>query len=140
MKRKADAHWQGDLKDGRGTMRLGSGAYEGKYSFGSRFEEAPGTNPEELIGAAHAGCFSMAFAAALASEGHEPKNVRTQATVRLEKQDGGFAITGIHLSTEAEVPGIAEADFRRIADGAKVNCPVSRALSAVPIELDATMV
>ena len=140
MKTKADARWQGDLRSGNGTMRLGSGAYEGKYSFGSRFEDAPGTNPEELVGAAHAGCFSMALAAALANAGHAPESVETHATVHLEKQDAGFAITGVDLDTRAAVPGISDEEFQRIAADAKVNCPVSRALAAVSIRLNAQLV
>jgi osmotically inducible protein OsmC len=120
-------------------MRLGSGAYEGKYSFGSRFEEDPGTNPEELIGAAHAGCFSMALSGALGKAGYEPVSIETRAVVQLEKQDAGFAITGIDLTTHAVIPGISEQDFANIAEAAKQNCPVSRALAAVPIGLSATL-
>lgn len=140
MKRTADARWNGDLMKGNGTMRLGSGAYEGKYSFGSRFDQDPGTNPEELIGAAHAGCFSMALSGALAKGGHAPENIETRAIVHLEKQEGGFAITGIDLTTKARVPGISEEAFLEIAEGAKQGCPVSKALAAVPIRLDATLI
>ncbi|MDT8435772.1 MAG: OsmC family protein [Gemmatimonadota bacterium] len=139
MKRTAEARWNGDLKQGMGTMRLGSGAYEGKYSFGSRFEEEPGTNPEELIAAAHAGCFSMALSAALGMAGHAPESVETRAVVHLEKQGDGFAITGIDLRTEARVPEISEEEFLEFAQGAKLNCPVSKALSSVEIRLDATL-
>lgn len=139
MKRTAEARWNGGLMKGNGTMRLGSGAYEGKYSFGSRFEEAPGTNPEELIGAAHAGCFSMALSGALGKEGHDPQSVETRAVVKLEKQEAGFAITGIQLTTHAVVPGIAAEEFLQIAESAKENCPVSRALASVPIALTATV-
>lgn len=139
MKRTADARWNGGLVDGKGAMRLGSGAYEGKYSFGSRFEEAPGTNPEELIAAAHAGCFSMALSAALGKEGHDPQSVETSAAVHLEKQGAGFAITRIELVTRGVVPGISEEEFVRFAEDAKVNCPVSQALKAVPVELDAAL-
>lgn len=138
--RTADAVWNGDLMSGNGTMKLGSGAYEGAYSFKSRFEEGDGTNPEELIAAAHAGCFSMAFAASLAKAGHQPKRVQTQARVHLEKQDAGFAITRVELTSEAEVPGISEDEFQKIADSAKQNCPVSKALSALEIRLDAKLV
>ncbi len=138
--RKAEAEWQGDLPSGQGKMSLGSGAYTGSYSFRSRFESGDGTNPEELIGAAHAGCFSMALAHGLASAGHKPERVHTTATVDLDKQDGGFAITRIRLQTEARVPGIDEATFRQQAETAKANCPVSKALSATPIELDAKLV
>jgi osmotically inducible protein OsmC len=139
-KRKANAEWQGGLKGGQGKMALGSGAYEGKYSFGSRFEEDPGTNPEELIAAAHAGCFSMALSAGLEKAGHAPKSVRTQAVVHLDKVEGGFGITRIHLTTEAEVPGLDAASFQEHAEGAKKNCPVSKALAAVDVELDAKLV
>jgi len=139
MKRTAEARWNGGLLKGNGTMRLGSGAYEGKYSFGSRFEEEPGTNPEELIGAAHAGCFSMALSGALGKEGHDPQSVETKAVVHLEKQDAGFAITLIELTTHAVIPNISEEEFLEFAEGAKANCPVSRALAAVPIRLEATL-
>lgn len=139
MKRTADARWDGGLMHGHGSMRLGSGAYEGKYSFGSRFEEAPGTNPEELIAAAHAGCFSMALSGALGKAGHDPESVETKAVVHLEKQGAGFAITRIVLETHAVIPGISDADFQALADDAKQNCPVSRALTAVPIELTASL-
>ena len=139
MKRTAEARWNGGLLKGNGTMRLGSGAYEGKYSFGSRFEEEPGTNPEELIGAAHAGCFSMALSGALGKEGHDPQSVETKAVVHLEKQDAGFAITLIELTTHAVIPNISEEEFLEFAEGAKANSPVSRALAAVPIRLEATL-
>src|ERR671922_2690878 len=102
--RSAEAVWEGDLQDGKGTLRLGSGAFEGQYSYSSRFEEGTGTNPEELIGAAHAGCFSMAFANILATAGHDPQRVETTARVHLEPRDEGPAITRIELQTEAEVP------------------------------------
>jgi len=139
MKRTAEARWNGGLLKGKGTMRLGSGAYEGKYSFGSRFEEEPGTNPEELIGAAHAGCFSMALSGALGKEGHDPQSVETKAVVHLEKLDAGFAITLIELTTHAVIPNISEEEFLKFAEGAKADCPVSRALAAVPIQLEATL-
>lgn len=138
--RRAEAQWNGDLKGGKGTMALGSGAYEGAYSFGSRFEEAPGTNPEELIGAALAGCFSMALSGALGRGGHDPERVATKAKVHIEKVGEGFAITRIDLDTEARVPGIDEAAFRETAEGAKKNCPVSKALGGVEITLDARLV
>jgi osmotically inducible protein OsmC len=138
--RKAEAEWQGDLPSGKGTMSLGSGAYSGAYSFRSRFESGDGTNPEELIAAAHAGCVSMALSHGLASAGHKPERVHTTATVDLEKQDSGFAITRIRLTCEARVPGIDEATFKQQAETAKANCPVSKALSATPIELDARLV
>ncbi len=137
--RSANAVWQGNLKDGRGTMEFGSGAFKGQYSFRSRFEEGPGTNPEELIGAAHAGCFSMALAHGLSEAGHEPKKIETTATVHLEKGDDGFAITRIVLETDADVPGVDEAAFQRQVTQAKNGCPVSRALGGVEIEVDATL-
>lgn len=137
--RKADARWEGELKGGKGTMRLGSGAFEGKYSFGTRFEGAPGTNPEELLGAAHAGCFSMALAAALGKAGHAPRSIDTTANVVLDKTGEGFSITKIRLRTRGVVPGLDEATFRRFADDAKQQCIVSRALASVPMELDAAL-
>jgi osmotically inducible protein OsmC len=121
-------------------MRLGSGAYEGKYSFGSRFEEDPGANPEELIAAAHAGCFSMALSAGLGRAGFSPQSVQTSARAHLERVGEGFQITRIELSTEAAVPGIDEATFLEHAEGAKANCPVSQALAGVEISLDAKLV
>ena len=138
MDRQANARWDGDLKSGSGTMRLGSGAFEGAYSFGSRFESAPGTNPEELIAAAHAGCFSMAFSLFLTQAGKSPTRIETKATVKLEKQGEGFSITGVHLDTTGTVPGIDAAEFQRVAEEARKNCPVSRALS-VPITLNAKL-
>ena len=138
--RKAEAEWQGDLPSGSGKISLGSGAYTGAYSFRSRFESGDGTNPEELIAAAHAGCFSMALSHGLASAGHKPERVHTSATVDLEKQGAGFAITRIRLVCEARVPGIDAATFKQQAETAKANCPVSKALSATPIELDARLV
>jgi lipoyl-dependent peroxiredoxin len=138
--RKANAQWNGDLKAGKGEMSLGSGAFKGAYSFGTRFEGAPGTNPEELIGAAHAGCFSMALSGALGKAGFTPQSVRTNATVTLDKVGEGFGITRIDLDTEASIPGIDDAKFQEIAKGAKENCPVSKALSATPIHLKAKLV
>lgn len=138
--RKASAVWEGSLREGKGTMRLGSGAFEGAYSFSTRFEEEPGTNPEELIGAAHAGCFSMAFSANLGRAGYTPDYVRTTADVHLEKVDGGFKITRIVLHMEARVPGLDEKTFLEQAEASKSGCPVSQALAAVPIELDARLV
>jgi len=135
--RQAKAVWEGGLKDGHGTVALGSGAFEGRYSFGSRFEEAGGTNPEELIGAAHAGCFSMALAAGLGRAGHQPKRVATEAKVHLEKVGEGFKITRIELACEAEVPGIDDAAFQEAARKAKEGCPVSQALGGVEITLQA---
>ena len=120
-------------------MRLGSGAFEGSYSFKSRMEDGPGTNPEELIGAAHAGCFSMAFAGGLTQAGHKPQEIRTTANVHFDKTDKGWGITRIELKTEGNVPGIDEATFQRLADEAKQNCPVSKALAATPITTQATL-
>lgn len=138
--RTADAEWLGSLREGSGNMRMQSGAYEGRYSFGSRFEESAGTNPEELIGAAHAGCFSMALAGALGRAGFEPRRVATTAKVHLEKVGEGFGITRIELHTEGEVPGIDAETFREQAEGAKENCPVSRALKGVDIAVEAKLV
>jgi osmotically inducible protein OsmC len=138
--RNAEAVWEGNLKAGKGNVKLGSGAFEGAYSFVSRFEEGPGTNPEELIGAAHAGCFSMALSADLENAGYTAKRVHTTAKVHFEMVDGKPTITKIHLDTEAEVPGISEKDFLEQAEGAKKGCPVSRALAAVEIVLDAKLV
>ena len=139
MKRTADARWNGDLMKGNGTMRLGSGAYEGKYSFGSRFEQDPGTNPEELIAAAHAGCFSMALSAALGKAGGAPESIETHAVVHLDKVDAGFAITSIDLRTKVKVSGVSKEQFLAVAEDAKKNCPVSKALAAVPIRLEAEL-
>jgi osmotically inducible protein OsmC len=138
--RKANAVWEGSLKDGSGKVSLGSGAFEGRYSFGSRFEEAGGTNPEELIGAAHAGCFSMALSAGLGRGGHSPKRVATTAKVHLEKVGDGFSITRIELDCEAEVPGIDNATFQDFANKAKEGCPVSKALAGTEITLNARLV
>lgn len=137
--RKASAQWRGSLKDGSGTMRLGSGAFEGNYSFASRMENGPGTNPEELIGAAEAGCFSMAFANALSQEGHAPQEIRTSVNVHFDRSDAGWAITRLDLTTEGIVPGIDEATFQRIGEDAKKNCPVSKALAGSQITLRATL-
>lgn len=138
--RQSDAEWRGDLKSGSGTMRLGSGAFEGAYSFPSRFENGQGTNPEELIAAAHAGCFSMALSAGLAQAGHPPTRVHTTAKVHLEKAGTGFAISRIELECEAEIPGIDDAAFQEQAAGAKANCPVSKALAGTQISLTARLV
>ena len=138
--RKSSAVWEGSLKDGQGTVKLGSGAYEGKYSFGSRFEESPGTNPEELIGAAHAGCFSMALSAGLGRAGFNPTRVATTAKVHLEKVGEGFKITRIELENESQVPGIDDAAFQDAARKAKEGCPVSQALGGTEITLNARLV
>jgi lipoyl-dependent peroxiredoxin len=139
--RKAEATWSGDLKGGSGSMKLGSGAYEGKYSFKSRMEDGAGTNPEELLGAAHAGCYSMALSAMLSGAGHVPTRVHTDAKVTFDPVPGGFAITKIELNVEASVPGMDEATFLKTAEEAKKGCPVSKALAAVPsIVLNAKLV
>ncbi len=137
--RKAEAKWTGDLKNGKGNMSFGSGAYEGAYSFKSRFEEGTGTNPEELIGAANAGCFSMALAADLADAGFSPESVNTNADVILEFVDGDPAITTIVLNTKANVPDVDDDTFQEIAESAKKNCPVSKALAGVNIKLNAEL-
>jgi len=139
--RISEAQWEGNLREGRGTLKLGSGALDCAYTFASRFEQGQGTNPEELIAAAHAGCFSMALSAMLSGAGHTPKRVHTTAKVHIEKVGDGFEITKIELVTEAEIPGIDDATFQQFAQQAKVGCPVSKALAAVPvIALDAKLV
>ena len=139
--RTANARWNGSLQEGNGTMRMASGSYEGPYSFRSRFEEGDGTNPEELIAAAHAGCFSMALSGELGTHGHEVESVETEARVHLDKVDQGFAIKRIELRTRASVPGIDNDDFQKHAEAAKKGCPVSQALAAVEsIEVDAQLV
>ena len=138
--RTATAVWEGDLKGGKGKMKLGSGAFEGAYSFASRFESGTGTNPEELIGAAHAGCYSMALSHMLASKGFTPKRVATQADVKLEKVGDGFKITNITLKMEADVPKIDEKTFMETAEAAKKGCPVSQALAGTEITLQAKLV
>jgi lipoyl-dependent peroxiredoxin len=130
--RTANSQWDGSLREGTGRMRLGGGAYEGAYSFQSRFEEGEGTNPEELIAAAHSGCFSMALAGELGRAGHEPRRVSTTAKVHLLKRDEGFTIARIELETEGDVPGIDPAEFQELAEAAKAGCPVSRALEGGP--------
>lgn len=139
MKQKASALWQGSLKEGAGTVSTGSGALVNKpYSFKTRFEGEPGTNPEELIGAAHAGCFSMAFSMILGGAGYTPDEIATTATITLEQKDGGFAITASHLEVTATVPGIEDAEFQELAKKAKEGCPVSKLLNAT-ITMDARL-
>jgi osmotically inducible protein OsmC len=138
--RTADARWQGSLQEGDGRMVTGSGAFDGAFSFGTRFGDEPGTNPEELIGAAHAGCFSMAFSGALGQEGYEPEWIETRARVHLGKKAEGIAITKIELAATGRVQEISKRDFRRIAEEAKKNCPVSKALTGVEIDLDAELI
>jgi len=137
--RKATAIWEGGLKKGRGTITLGSGAFKGGYSFSSRFEQAAGTNPEELIGGAHAGCFSMALSMLIEQAGFTPDRITTTARVRLDKTETGFRIAGIDLETEGRVPGMTESLFREKAEDAKKNCPVSVALSSIEIRLHAVL-
>jgi osmotically inducible protein OsmC len=134
--RVANASWEGDLKRGKGSMKLGSGGFEGPFSHGTRFGEEPGTNPEELIGAAHAGCFSMFLSALLSDAGHPPTQIETEAKVHLGE---GPAITLIELRTEANVPGVDQETFDELAGKAKVGCPISKALASVKIELTATL-
>jgi osmotically inducible protein OsmC len=137
--RNAEAVWEGDLKQGHGTVKLGSGAFEGKYSFTSRFESGTGTNPEELIAAAHAGCFSMALSHGLSQAGFPPRRVHTTAKVHLEKSGNAFSIPRIELVTDADVPGIDERAFQSQAETAKQNCPVSKLLAAAKITLEARL-
>ena len=140
ISRHATAHWEGDLKTGRGQLSTPqSGLMENtRYAFSSRFGDEKGTNPEELIAAAHAGCFTMALSAKLSEAGHPPKRLDTRAEVDLS-MEGGPSLSQIRLKLEAEVPGLDEAKFKAIAEDAKVNCPVSKALSAVPISLEAKL-
>ena len=138
--RTSEAEWRGDLKTGKGDIKLGSGAFSGSYSFRSRFEDGKDTNPEELIAAAHAGCFSMAFANALSTAGHPPTKIHTTANVHFGPVPGGFAISRIDLVTEGSVPGIDAATFQKTAEEAKQNCPVSKALKSVEITLSAKFV
>lgn len=137
--RTAEARWKGSLKDGSGTMQLGSGAFQGNYSFNSRMGNGSGSNPEELIGAAEAGCFSMAFANALTEAGHVPQEIHTSASVHFDRTDKGWAITRLDLTTEGVVPGVDAATFNRLAEDAKKNCPVSKAMTGTQINLKATL-
>jgi osmotically inducible protein OsmC len=134
--RNAEAIWTGTLKEGKGSLKLGSGVYEGTYTWAARFEEAPGTNPEELIGAAHAGCYSMFLSALLTKAGYTPTRIHTTAKVHLE---AGPTITLIELETQAEVPGLDPKTFQEQAEAAKKNCPVSKALASVEIRLNAQL-
>ena len=139
--RTAEAEWKGNLAEGEGRLKVGSGAFEGPYSFKSRFEEGQSaTNPEELIGAAHAGCFTMALTAALSRAQIKPTRIHTTARVKLEKIGEAFSITQIDLETEAEIPGIDDAKFQEYANAAKQNCPVSKALAGTEIHLNAKLV
>jgi len=131
MQRTASAHWAGGLKDGKGTVSTASGVLkETQYSFATRFENGVGTNPEELIAAAHAGCFSMALSAELGKAGFTPTSIDTSATLTMDKTDAGFTITAVHLDVHAKIPNIDEKKFEEIANGAKKGCPVSRVLNA----------
>ena len=139
MKRSASAEWKGGIKDGKGTMSTESGALSGiQYSFSSRFESGKGTNPEELIAAAHAGCFSMAFSGHLNAASLTAESIRTSADLTVEKVEGGFGITAVHLTVRARVPGATEEAFRKAADTAKATCPVSKVLNA-KITMDAQL-
>src|SRR5205823_1063788 len=141
MQRKASAVWKGGLKDGKGTVSASSGVLSNTpYSFGTRFENAPGTNPEELIAAAHAACYSMALAAGLGKAGFNPTRVHTTANVSIDKVGEGFKITKIQLNSEAQVPNIDDNTFQDLANKTKTGCPVSQALSATPIELTARLI
>jgi len=137
--RTAEANWGGSLMEGKGTLSTGSKAFSGPYDWKSRSGEGSTTNPEELLAAAHAGCFSMALSHQLAQAGHPPKKIHTTAKVSFEKQTEGFAITKIELTTEGQVPGIDEKMFQDLANKAKDGCPVSKALKATPITLKATL-
>ena len=138
MARQAEAEWKGDLKGGTGRVKTGSGGYEGNYSFATRFENGAGANPEELLGAAHAGCFSMALSAQLGEAGMKAESINTTATVSLEKVEGGFAITAVHLDLTANIPGADKAAFEKAANNAKAGCPVSKLFNA-KITLDAKL-
>jgi osmotically inducible protein OsmC len=139
IKRKASAQWNGGLKDGNGSISTDSGVLrDTQYSFGTRFENGAGTNPEELIAAAHAGCFSMALSGQLTTAGTPPESIRTSATVTMEKTDAGFTVTGVHLDVTARVPGIDPSAFETAANNAKTGCPISRLLNA-KITMDARL-
>ncbi len=138
--RTASATWNSGLKDGNGTVKGESGAVNASYSFGTRFGDTPGTNPEELVGAAHSACYSMALAAGLEGAGSKATRVTTTARVTVEKVETGFKVTKIQLNCEAQVPGIDEAKFQEIALKTKTGCPISQALSATPIELTAKLI
>ena len=137
-KRTSHAVWNGDLKSGNGNMKVGD-AWEGSFSFASRFEDGSGTNPEELVGAAHAGCFSMALSAALGESGYEPNSISTKADVSLQKVGDDFKITEITLTTEADIPDIDDETFQQHAEGAKKNCPISKLFAGTEIKLNASL-
>ena len=140
MIRTAEAAWEGAFRDGKGKMKLGSGAFEGDFSYHTRMEEGPGTNPEELLAASHAGCFSMSLSRRLSAAGHPPKRILTEGRVLFERGGEGYIISRIDLRTEAEVPGIDEETFQEQAEAARQNCPVSKALAGVEIGLRAKLV
>jgi len=137
--RKAQAAWEGTLREGRGTVSFGEGAFEGAYSWAGRFEEGPGTNPEELLGAAQAACFTMALSSELTRAGFSPERIETTANVHFEKLEGGWTVTRIELETEARVPGVEEQAFQELAENAKTTCPISRALGSVELVLRAQL-
>jgi osmotically inducible protein OsmC len=137
--RTAKAEWTGTLKDGSGTMQIGSGEFEGEYTFGTRFQNLNGTNPEELIGAAHAGCYSMALAARLEQAGYNPESIKTSAEVELEEKDGSYQISRVRLHTKVNVRGIEPPQFREHVEQAAENCVVSKALAGVRLEVQAQM-
>ena len=137
--RKAHAVWNGTLKEGNGQMDVESGAFKGAYSFSTRFEDQPGTNPEELIGAAHAGCFSMAFSLLLEEAGYKAESIETDAQVRIDPVEGGFKITQVHLNTRGKVPGCDAGTFQEVAEKAKGGCPVSQALAGTEISMEAEL-
>lgn len=137
--RTSSATWRGGLNDGGGDLALGSGAFTGSYSFVSRFEDGDGTNPEELLGAAHAACFSMALSNMLAQDGNPPNSVHTEATVHLGTVDGQPTITHIELKTVGDVPGLDDAGFQTKAEQAKEGCPVSKLFTGADITLDASL-
>jgi osmotically inducible protein OsmC len=138
--RKAHARWQGSIKEGKGQVDFGNGLFKGAYSFASRFEDGKGTNPEELLGAAHAGCFAMALSLMLGKAGFRPDYVDATAHVTVSPHEGGFRIGKSHLVCEAKVPGIDEASFKQHAAAAKAGCPVSQALAGIEITLEARLV
>ena len=138
--RRGSAEWQGTLKEGKGALRVGNDTSGKDFTYSSRFQEREGSSPEELIGAAHAGCFSMALAHVLSGAGHVPERIHTTGKVSLEERDGGYTISSITLECEASVPGLGLQDFRKFAESAKQNCPVSRALKGIEIRLEVRLV
>lgn len=137
--RKATAEWKGTLREGEGQIKLASGAFEGKFSFNTRMGDEPGTNPEELVAASLAGCYSMALNATLEKQGTPARDVKSEATVHFGKDDNGFAIKSIDLETTADVPGLSDEDFQQVAENVKETCPISKALAAVTIHLNARL-